>query len=262
MTIHTSIHWALPDERRTKVTLGMEKMLLRPSPDASDVVYLFLDEAGNFDFTEKGTRYFIMTCVVARRPLALNDPLTDLRYDLIERGFSLEKLHASEDRPAVREEVYGRIVERAESISAYSAMVDKRELPKELRREDVLYAGVFEQLTNEIAAREVDERTKMVVVTTDSLPKQAKRRHVEKPLKDYMKRHFQERGIPYMLMHHQSCSSVYLQVADYLCWAVHRQYAHGFDWPMADVEGCFRAIGQISYIDYIETDGPQGEPSA
>ena len=36
--------------------------------------YIFLDEAGNFDFSQNGTRYFVLTSVSTRRPFAAHDP--------------------------------------------------------------------------------------------------------------------------------------------------------------------------------------------
>lgn len=144
--------------------------------------------------------------------------------------------------------MYEAIAKRHRTIAAYAAAVDKRKLPAELQREDVLYSRVFELLTDEIYKNETGRNTKMVVIITDSLPQQARKKHVEKPLKVFMKRKFQRNGIPYQLMHHQSCSSTYLQIADYPCWAVYRLYDKGLDWPFKNVSKCFREIGQISYV--------------
>ena len=74
--------------------------------DSSQVAYLFLDEGGNFDFSDKGTRYFTMTSVLKFRPFQTFSKLTSLRYDLIETGLDIEYFHASEDRQAVRNQVF------------------------------------------------------------------------------------------------------------------------------------------------------------
>ena len=261
MSIRANISWESPNGHQLIIpaATATSSAVSIPEQDAEDIVYLFLDEAGNFDFSSNGSAFFIMTCVVVRRPFVLDKPLTSLKYDFIESGCPLEKFHACEDRNEVRGKVYHLINKRRSSMHAYAAIVDKRALPDEMKREDELYSRVFDQLTNEIFANETGPETKMVIITTDSLPKQTKRRRIEKPLKELMKRRFQANGIPYHLMHHQSCSSTYLQIADYLCWAVYRQHTQEHDWPMSRVESCFRAIGHISYtVDKERGDHDEG----
>lgn len=71
-------------------------------------IYLFGDEAGNFDFTHGpgATRYFILTTVTMGSCQA-GDRLQALRRRLAWRGVHLGAvLHASEDPQAVRDEVF------------------------------------------------------------------------------------------------------------------------------------------------------------
>ena len=140
------IQWEIPSSHQLLLSLPepQDIIVTRPYPNAEEVIYLFMDEAGNFDFSQNGTRYFIMTCVVAKRPLVLDSVLLNLKYDLIEEGHPLELFHASSDRETIRTSVYKAISSKQRSISAYAAVVDKRGLPPELKREDVLYSRVFE----------------------------------------------------------------------------------------------------------------------
>jgi hypothetical protein len=71
-------------------------------------VYVFADEAGNFDFsrTQGATAYF-MIGTVTMTDLRLEGQLLDLRRDLPWQGFPIEAaFHASEDIRAVRNEVF------------------------------------------------------------------------------------------------------------------------------------------------------------
>lgn len=61
---------------------------------SSRVRYLFLDEAGNFDFSPSGTAFFILGSLFKERPFAAYRQLTELKYDLIEGGQDLEYFHA------------------------------------------------------------------------------------------------------------------------------------------------------------------------
>lgn len=84
-----------------------------------------------------------------------------------------------------------------------------------------------------------------MIVAADSLPMDAKRKQVEKPLKILMKRHFQDEGIPYVLLHHKSESDPNLQIADYMTWAVHRLEVKGLDWPMSKVQDVMESTSEV-----------------
>jgi Protein of unknown function (DUF3800) len=45
------------------------------------ILYIFLDEAGNFDFSPGGTPYFIIGSLTKERPFHAYRELTDLKYD-------------------------------------------------------------------------------------------------------------------------------------------------------------------------------------
>ena len=70
-------------------------------------IYLFLDESGNLDFTDSGSRYYCFGTLATRDPSGLDFALTKLRYEMIEEGLELEVFHATEDRQAVRDRVFG-----------------------------------------------------------------------------------------------------------------------------------------------------------
>ncbi len=72
----------------------------------SRCAYIFLDEAGNFDFSPKGTRYFVLTSVSTRRPFAPHAPMDDYKHDCLEFGLDTEYFHCAEDNPRVRRRVF------------------------------------------------------------------------------------------------------------------------------------------------------------
>lgn len=234
-------------------------VLWAKNPDSSDVpvdaegttvpsledeaLYLYLDEYGNFDFSEKGTDHFIMTCVAAKRPFSASHALLDLRYDLLESGLCIERFHACEDKDKVRSDVYERISSNRKGLKTYVVCLDKAHIPESAKNAKDVYALSFAMIMDEVKRRECTGRTKLAVVVTDRLPKEAERRAVEKPIKEYMKRHFQNEGIPYSLMHHASSCDPNLQIADYMCWAAQRRIVRGKDWPYSKVKESIREIG-------------------
>lgn len=213
------------------------------SPVGGGTLWLFLDESGNFDFSGTGTKYFIMTCLVASRPFRACHDLMDAKYDFFEKGVTMKKFHATEDNREVRLAVYSMIKRHSGRLSAYSIYVDKERLPEDFKDAGVLYGKVFEWITSEVLDREVGPATSKVVVVTDDIPKEAKKRQVDKPLKGLLKDFSQRTGVVAHLKHFPSESDFNLQIADYLCWAFMRKEASGQDWPYSMVEGIFAETG-------------------
>ena len=60
-----------------------------PGRDAA-TMYLYIDEVGNLDFGEHGTRFFTLTGVVMRRPFRQLSGLPDAKLDALEAGLDLE----------------------------------------------------------------------------------------------------------------------------------------------------------------------------
>lgn len=213
--------------------------------NAGKCLYLYLDESGNLDFKDSGSKFFLMTCAVTARPFTTADKLRDIKFDLIESGKDVEKLHACKDSDATRTLVYDALSDSVGSYRVYTAYIEKASLAEREKTPDAVYSMVFEMLIDEIYRSEHLAWVERAIVITDKLPKDATRRQVTKPLKRYMKEKFQTRHIPYSLFHRDSSSDMNLQAADYFCWAAHREITLGKDWPIKKVKGSFKSIGEI-----------------
>lgn len=74
-------------------------------------VYVFADEAGNFDFSShrSASKYFTIASITLA-DCSVGDALLELRRDLAWRGEHLTKeFHATDDPQAVRDEVFAVI---------------------------------------------------------------------------------------------------------------------------------------------------------
>ena len=69
-------------------------------------LFLFIDESGNFDFSPKGTKYFVLTCLSSFKPIEDRQKLLQLRYDLLADSTDQEFFHATEDKQIVRDKVF------------------------------------------------------------------------------------------------------------------------------------------------------------
>ena len=233
-----------------------------PIEKPGDVVYLYFDESGNLDFTQNGSPFFIMTCAAVQRPFITVHILDEIKYNLIEGGDDIEKLHACEDRNEVRKLVYQVLAMEPNEYRVYSAYVKKASIPDEMRTPDEIYSRLYSLIFDEVFALEIDQSVKQVIAITDRLPVDAKRRSVERPLKKYMKGKFQDNGIPYRLLHHDSVSDMNLQATDYFCWAAHRDLTKGKQWPMVSVMRSFVEVGEVTFDERKDDDPPNGGPSS
>lgn len=88
--------------------------------------YIFLDEAGNLDFSSNGTRFFVLGALVMHRPSGLYADLAQLKYELIERGINIEYFHAAEDSQIVRDRVFQVIQRNLKDMRFDTLIVEKR----------------------------------------------------------------------------------------------------------------------------------------
>jgi hypothetical protein len=94
-------------------------------------LYIFVDESGNFDFSQRGTNYFVLTLVSTSDPWKLAQCLMRLRYELLpnygcgekveERGY----FHASEDQQFIRDKVFAALIKEQDSVRIDSVIAQK-----------------------------------------------------------------------------------------------------------------------------------------
>lgn len=131
---------------------------------ASSSLYIFLDEGGDLNFSQSGTKFFTLTCVTKCRPFALDDHLLSLKYDLLEEGLGLERFHASEDRQHVRNRVFEKIANSLKSFRIDSIVVEKRKTQPQLRVEETFYAVMLGYLLKHVFKKASSEKYSQVIV--------------------------------------------------------------------------------------------------
>ena len=186
-------------------------------------LYIFLDEAGNLDFSRNGTKYFVLGGITKERPFHAYKELTELKYDLVQRGMGLEYFHAAEDNQATRNQVFDIIETNLEDVTVDSIIVEKQKVAKALHADEQFYPKVLGTLLREILKQYLLAEFAEVIVFTDSLPVQRKRTAVEKGVKMTLTAMLPA-TVRYRVLHHASKSNMDLQIADYCTWAVYRKW--------------------------------------
>ncbi len=198
-------------------------------------MYVFLDESGNLDFSTKGTRYFVLTSVIMKRPFQMNDALDSYKYDCIEYGLEQERFHCAEDNPHVRGRVFEVISNRLDGVDIDSMVVEKRKTGPALTAEIRFYPEMLGRLLKHVFTRSSFAAADEVIIITDTIPVKKRRQAIEKAIKLTLADMLPE-GSRHRILHHDSRSHYGLQVADYCCWAIFRK----------------REKGNNSYFDHIK----------
>ena len=76
----------------------------------SQTLFIFLDESGNFDFSQSGTRHLVMSAISTTDPSQNLRVLGSLKYELLSSGINIPNFHASEDVQQVRNLVFSNLV--------------------------------------------------------------------------------------------------------------------------------------------------------
>ena len=186
-------------------------------------LYIFLDEAGNLDFSANGTKYFVLGGITKERPFHAYKALTEFKYDQVERGTALECFHASENAQAVRNGVFDIIEKNLAGVAIDAIIVEKQRVAATLREDEQFYPKVLGTLLREILKHYPLAEFTEIIVFTDSLPVQRKRAAVEKGVKTTLATMLPA-SVRYRVLHHASKSNLDLQIADYCTWAVYRKW--------------------------------------
>jgi len=187
--------------------------------------YVFVDEAGNFDFSPSGTRYFILSALTMERPFPSPQPLIDLKYDLWSLGTAIEYFHASEDKQSVRDRVFAVLSTNLSHFRFDSVIVEKRKTHRALQDDHSrFYRKMFDILIGYVLEGSRDSASQIIVVT-DHIPIKKKKRQIEKGIKTRLAGWAKLHGNSYSIQHVASKSDLNLQIVDYMNWAVYRRWS-------------------------------------
>lgn len=155
-----------------------------------------------------------------------SSPLDDYKHDCLEAGRNLEHFHCSHDREEVRNGLFNLIAAHLDGIRIDYLVVEKSGIDPALQEAMRFYPEMLGHLLKVVLPRELDADTSEVIVITDAIPVNKRRKAVEKAVRTTLGRMLPP-GMNYRVLHHQSRSHYGLQVADYCCWAVFRKWQRG-----------------------------------
>lgn len=204
-----------------------------------EMIYIFVDEAGDMDFSLKGSKHYMFNFLVKKRPFKLHEHIANYRYDLLERNLDpmvekrldIEAFHACEDNKYIRQRMFEIISTfTPDAVQVYSYILEKPKVNPEKRKEHgVFYVDNLTFATTQLLDKIGINQHFMII--TDRLPLQANKNAMIKALKRGIKEYLKvnNKSVRYTIHHHCSASSSNLQIIDYIGWAINRKYEHTDD---------------------------------
>jgi hypothetical protein len=190
-------------------------------------LHIHTDESGNFDFSPKGSRYYVFAAAWTYYPAALAAGLTALRFEQIKNGHreSLSSFHACEDSPWLRDRVISKILTYA-PWSFAAIVVQKAKVNPSIYDPQHFYPKFLTMVLRFILRGRVRPGTSQILIYTDTLP-MAQKKHA-KAVQVAIKASCQQDQpqIPFHVLNHRRESNAWLQVADYCCRSVCRKWEH------------------------------------
>lgn len=186
-------------------------------------LYVFVDEAGNFDFSPTGTKHFIITSMVKRRPFNAYLDLVNFKYDMMEKGYEQELFHATEDAYEVRNGVFSIMEKYISDYEVFSTVARKNKTNPALRTPEKFYAKILGYNIRRALSKRDLSLVKEVIILTDTLPVKRDKNNFQKAVKTTLSGMLPKTA-RYRIFHHASKSNMELQIVDYFSWAIQRKW--------------------------------------
>ena len=184
-------------------------------------LYVFIDVSGNYDFSKSGTEYLVLTSLLCTDISPGILELYTLKHNLIGKGADVEYFHASEDKQAVRDEVFA-IISSLNCLRIDSIVAEKRKTGPSLRGVKRFYPMMIEKLLKypfDSKGIDVSGFDKVFIFMDREDSRRREREALKKAVKQSLARHLG--GVPYVICMHHSGTHSYLQIADYCSWAIY-----------------------------------------
>lgn len=190
-------------------------------------MYVFIDESGNYDFSLGGTTYWTLTSLLTTDVNPGVMELYELKHRIIDLGTDIEYFHASEDRQAVRDEVFP-ILANLDRVRVDSVIVEKRKVAPSIRPLNRFYPMMMRYLLQyhlDSRGLDVTKFDKVLIFVDRARVSKSQQEALKKAIKPHLKSCLS--GVPYEICMHASMSHPYLQLVDYANWAIYVKWERG-----------------------------------
>ena len=140
--------------------------------------------------------------------------------------------------------VFNLIGNSLDDVAIDSLLVEKPKTDPALTAGSRFYPEMLGHLLRYVLAGPSHTGAEEVIIITDTIPVQRRRRTIEKAIKLTLAKILPQ-GSRYRILHHDSRSHYGLQVADYCCWATFRKHERGDGTYFDDIKAGVRSAFDI-----------------
>jgi hypothetical protein len=177
-------------------------------------LYVFVDESGNFDFSDRGTTHFVLGAIATTDPAASASHLQRLRYHLLDEGYDVSSFHATEDKQVIRNEVFAAMA-KVENVRIHVIHGDKHRAAPSKQSDEALYTLFGRALIRYFLRVYEDLGIGRIVVVFDRTLTGKKRGAFQQAIKPVLK----ESGHRFSIYFQPMDTDFNGQMADYASWA-------------------------------------------
>lgn len=184
-------------------------------------LYVFADEAGDFDFSRNpnASRYFIL-CTVSMHSCHIANELIELRRKLAWEGHELgEYFHCTKDKQVVRDQVFDAICEH--DFTAQATIMEKAKAYPHIREDRPRFYQYGWYYHFKHGTRKRIHRNTELMVTAAAIGNRKERAAFSSAVEDVIN---QTVRIPWRTDFCPAAADPCLQVADYCAWAIQRKW--------------------------------------
>ena len=185
--------------------------------DHTNTLYVFIDESGNMDFSEKWTKHFVLAAITTRNPLSSSSRLQSLKYQYLGKNFGwteYQHFHASEDKQIIRDGVFESIADMWD-ISIDWLWALKSKTHPSLRSRDKFYTLLWGAIVSYLLKKWKNSNYEKIVIIFDKALTNKEQNAFYAEVKPKLKLIWK----PYAIYFHHTYSDFNWQIADYLAWA-------------------------------------------
>ena len=203
-------------------------------------LYVFIDESGDFNFTQSGTDHFVMSAFMARDPMECGEKLSNLKYEFLSRGLQDQiPFHATENSAGTRMRVIGTLCED-HHCWVHTIYADKHLAHPSKHSPEVFYALMGGAL-GKYLLKSANQNEEPIVMMFDAALSSKHRSAFLKAVKPLLN----QIGRRYYIMFKPVKEDVNGQIADYFAWATFRKLETGDD----------------SWLEMLKARAPRGNTS-
>ncbi|HET6748121.1 MAG TPA: DUF3800 domain-containing protein [Actinomycetes bacterium] len=188
-------------------------------------VYLFADEAGDFSFNARGSRFFVIGSVTMAS-CAIGNELLSLRRELTLQGRvdqRFTEFHAAEDRQEIRDRVFRLL--GAHDFRIDATILDKTKTLPRLAEDPLRFYKQAWYLHFQYVGPRVAGPKDDLLVVASALQVSRKKAVLGHAVRDVVEQIVEARS--YRTAFWPAQSDPCLQVADYVTWAIQRKHERG-----------------------------------